>query len=49
MTWKKDPAKFKMAAILLQILYLFLSRFIIYTGSPWARIGPRAPSLLSCE
>ena len=49
MTWNKDPAKFKMAAILLQILYLFTSRFIIDTGGPWAKIGPRAPSLLSCE
>ena len=33
-----------MAAILLhQIVFLFTSRFIIDTGSPWAIIGPRAP------
>ena len=49
MTWKKDHAKFKMAAILLQqSLFLFLSWFLIATGSSLcARIGPRAPPLLS--
>ena len=29
-----------------QILFLFTSRFIIDTGSPWATIGPSAPPLL---
>ena len=48
MTWNKDHEKFIMAAILLhQILFLFTSWFIIDTGSPWAKIGPRAPPLLS--
>ena len=37
-----------MAAILLhQIVFLFISRFIIDAGSPWARIGPRAPAQYS--
>ena len=36
-----------MAAILLHlILFLITSRFIIDTDGPWAKIGPRAPSLL---
>ena len=49
MTWDRDHAKFKMAAILLhQSFFLFLSWFIIDTGSsPYARIGPHAPPLLS--
>ena len=44
MTWNKDHAKLKMAVVLFyQILFLFTSWFIIDTGSPWVRIGPRAP------
>ena len=43
MTWNKDHEKFKMAAILHQILFLFISRFIIDAGL-CARIGPRAPA-----
>ena len=43
MTWNKDHAKFKMAAILLH-QSLFLSWFILAAGSsPCARIDPRAP------
>ena len=38
----KDHAKFNMAAILLR-QFLFTYRVIIDTGSPWARISPRAP------